>query len=1271
MAHSKISVFIFCLLGMQTLVFGQTQPPNDECSNAETVYIGSFEFDTSGGATPSSGTPDEANCSYLNWENSPDVWFSFIPTTTGDHTFTTCDIDSYDTSMVLYENSCTVQVACNGDGSGGSGCQAYYSLIEYSCIAGAEYIIRLGGWNGDTGIGTLTIDGPGSNPSIWYVNKDSQGQGTGTSWSNAFLDLQDALDVAVSRDQIWIARGIYTPSDTNGSNDSREATYRLTAGVEIYGGFFGNETDVEERDPWVHVVKLSGDLLGDDDGSGDSSENAYHVVLADNLTGEAPILDSLHITSGNADGGATFESGGGIKILNYQVGSTAYPILSRVRIASNKAQQGGAISVGNQYGGIVLANCIIANNTAASRGGAVENNGSSYVENCLIVGNSSGLAGGVVYNNGGQLNVVNSTIVQNKSGFIGGIYSNNGVVWASNNILWGNTDINGNNGSNVQVYLASGASWVGNYNCIQEYDGNLGGVGNITSNPRFLNEFGSDREPATGDENYRLIQQSPCIDAADNTATSLITDLDGNDRILDDPYSPDTGYSDTGGGPFVDMGAFEHLHGSNEVRMWDPTANSDFTDYRNWLPKGSPESNANVMFNGSGFNYVTVDQNVSVNSLIVTQGEFTIQFGGNSMSLLGTTRPLNVDLFDNGSAVLFKGPGTLSSQNPISLNDGADVRFSNGLNLYVEAMWLGDGTIFSYDGTMTGNLTNEGSLIMPGGNGVGRFDIIGTLTNQGQGSSTGRLVGSIAFDIAGRVQGESYDHLSVSGGVDLSTAIDLRWNRVFTPSEFDSFNIIDAGASNGLPTVIYNSGLPSTLKCRWSNPTSGVRSSHEVVLETTGPILFETEFTHNLNISSAPNELVVANLDGVNGLDVAVIVPAVGGGNGTVVILLNNGVTGDVWQGFSQQDAITVGIEPVDIVAMNIDGSKDGAPDDLIVANYNSGNVSILTNDGSASFTVTSELTEWAPRYITIANFVESGNGLDDIAVACDTFQMSILKNVTSLVGSTFDPLTPTNILSPGDIDPGDINNDKDIDYVILGDSSDSISIVGGNGLGTFGGAPQLATSNTSTLLTGSNAAELAFAQLNDDGFLDAITVNEDGGSISILLGDGEVLGNASTVSVGTSPQSITVSDFDDDGDDDFVISVIGGVSGSRELVIIRNDSDATVILAAGDAAGSGSEPIHVEHGDFDGDGLEDIVAIIDLDPLTGNNSPGIGVYLNTTAVVANCPADGNGSGTVDVTDLLGLISVWGTDDATYDFDVSGTVDVGDLLALIAAWGEC
>jgi len=57
--------------------------------------------------------------------------------------------------------------------------------------------------------------------------------------------------------------------------------------------------------------------------------------------------------------------------------------------------------------------------------------------------------------------------------------------------------------------------------------------------------------------------------------------------------------------------------------------------------------------------------------------------------------------------------------------------------------------------------------------------------------------------------------------------------------------------------------------------------------------------------------------------------------------------------------------------------------------------------------------------------------------------------------------------------------------------------------------------------------------------------------------------------------------------------------------------------------------------------------------------------------VVDACPEDIDGSGAVDVGDILAVIAFWGQSGVPEDLNGSGVVDVSDLLILIGAWGPC
>lgn len=64
--------------------------------------------------------------------------------------------------------------------------------------------------------------------------------------------------------------------------------------------------------------------------------------------------------------------------------------------------------------------------------------------------------------------------------------------------------------------------------------------------------------------------------------------------------------------------------------------------------------------------------------------------------------------------------------------------------------------------------------------------------------------------------------------------------------------------------------------------------------------------------------------------------------------------------------------------------------------------------------------------------------------------------------------------------------------------------------------------------------------------------------------------------------------------------------------------------------------------------------------------------WVEDNLVSTSCPADLNGDGVIDVSDLLLLLAAWG-DDPGQGADLNGdcVVDVSDLLMLLSAWGDC
>lgn len=138
----------------------------DNCETAMFAVAGANPFTTVGAVDSEFGAPDDTMCpdSYLDWETSGDIWFSWQPPSSGTLSINTCDPDSYDTSIVAYEgDDCgsLIQIACNGDAEPDdeSDCQNYSSAInDIPVSALSTYFFRIGGWQGASGPGTLWVE---------------------------------------------------------------------------------------------------------------------------------------------------------------------------------------------------------------------------------------------------------------------------------------------------------------------------------------------------------------------------------------------------------------------------------------------------------------------------------------------------------------------------------------------------------------------------------------------------------------------------------------------------------------------------------------------------------------------------------------------------------------------------------------------------------------------------------------------------------------------------------------------------------------------------------------------------------------------------------------------------------------------------------------------------------------------------------------------------------------------------------------------------------
>ena len=254
---------------------------------------------------------------------------------------------------------------------------------------------------------------------IYRVKFDASGTSNdGTSWENAYTDLQLAIDAATqSEDQIWVAAGTYKP--TEGSD--RNLSFDLPDGVTIYGGFAGIETAVEQRDIKKNVTILSGEI-GD---KNNIQDNSYTVVKFTNENGSA-ILDGFTIQDGNS---------------NKDIVTDNSPSQIKDHINNN----GGGV---HNQGNLTLRNVVVKNNQANADGGGIRNNGTLTIENSEISNNQAIDDGGGIRNQG-IITIIDSTIADNTSvgdsdtSGGGGLINTGALATIINSTFNGNTAKNG------------------------------------------------------------------------------------------------------------------------------------------------------------------------------------------------------------------------------------------------------------------------------------------------------------------------------------------------------------------------------------------------------------------------------------------------------------------------------------------------------------------------------------------------------------------------------------------------------------------------------------------------------------------------------------------------------------------------------------------------------------------------------------------------------------------------------------------------------------
>lgn len=237
-----------------------------------------------------------------------------------------------------------------------------------------------------------------ANATVYHVSPTGTGT-DGLSWATAFPTLLAAQAAAVSPAEIWVAQGTYNVTDT---------TLTIYTGINVYGGFLGNETTLEARNTNPALTILNGN-------------KKRRVLNASTGITVETIWDGFTIQNGYAG------NAGGVWLQKNTTLKNC--IIQNNKNATNSG--GGVYMACNATDSVKLINCTVKNNivyyngtsTSPAGGGGVYIYGgaAAIVRGCTIQDNivdaetfsAAKMYGGGVFMNDGTLE--NCTINRNRS----------------------------------------------------------------------------------------------------------------------------------------------------------------------------------------------------------------------------------------------------------------------------------------------------------------------------------------------------------------------------------------------------------------------------------------------------------------------------------------------------------------------------------------------------------------------------------------------------------------------------------------------------------------------------------------------------------------------------------------------------------------------------------------------------------------------------------------------------------------------------------------
>lgn len=399
---------------------------------------------------------------------------------------------------------------------------------------------------------------------------------------------------------------------------------------------------------------------------------------------------------------------------------------------------------------------------------------------------------------------------------------------------------------------------------------------------------------------------------------------------------------------------------------------------------------------------------------------------------------------------------------------------------------------------------------------------------------------------------------------------------------------------------------------------------------------------------------------------------------------------------------------------MSVIDADGDAGVDLVLVNTITNRVEILRNVTLTGFESNQTISVGdTPRAVAVGDV--SGDGHDDILLVTDydkTFEVIHSDGAGGFVHAATHTIATSSSSRPISIALGDIDNDGDFDAIIGDGGRNTVYLYLNAGAGAFFGPGEFLIDDTQSAV---DIGAVGLVDLNADGLLDVVAaVRIEPGARIIMNYGGLSFGPLIKRPLDhANPNAMSCADLDGDGDKELIISdelepaamivwndsdtmlsrrislpvvnrcygiAVGDVDGDRrpDIVVPCGSGNAVSVLRNPPSGPwlpqipylTGGGPASAVLADFNGDGALDICVgvsivadrVLSILPNLGGRTP-----------PPRCPADIDGSATIDAADFVILAASFGasvTPGDPGDLNNDGLVNAPDFTILAAAFGS-